>query len=146
MSIHNDIWLAFSLLILLYPCLQMSAYKLGLFGFAWGMGEEGDRKESNLLEGLPLRAAEGITWRQFLKVSLEGFPWQSQWLRLRLPMQKMCIRSLVGELRSHLPHGQNIKQKWYCNKFNKDFKNGPHQEKSFFKKNLKRKISFLRKI
>ena len=34
---------------------------MGLFGFAWGMGEEGDRKESNLLEGLPLRAAEGIT-------------------------------------------------------------------------------------
>ena len=28
---------------------------------------------------------------------------------------------------------RNIKQKQYCNKFNKDFKNGPHQE-SFFKK------------
>ena len=31
-----------------------------------------------------------------------------------------------------IPHGsgpknQNIKQKQYCNKFNKDFKNGPHQ-------------------
>ena len=25
------------------------------------------------------------------------------------------------------PKGQNIKQKHYCNKFNKDFKNGPHQ-------------------
>ena len=24
---------------------------------------------------------------------------------------------------------QNIKQKQYCNKFNKDFKNGPHQHK-----------------
>ena len=23
---------------------------------------------------------------------------------------------------------QNIKQKQYCNKFNKDFKNGPHQK------------------
>ena len=36
--------------------------------------------------------------------------------------------SLVGELRSHMPHGQenqNIKQNWYGNKFNKDFKNGP---------------------
>ena len=36
-----------------------------------------------------------------------------------------------------IPHGsgpknQNIKQKEYCNKFNKDFKNGPHQ------KNLKK--------
>ena len=24
------------------------------------------------------------------------------------------------------PKNQNIKQKQYCNKFNKDFKNGPH--------------------
>ena len=24
------------------------------------------------------------------------------------------------------PTNQNIKQKQYCNKFNKDFKNGPH--------------------
>ena len=31
------------------------------------------------------------------------------------------------------PEGQNTKQKQYCNKFNKDFKNGPHQ-----KKNLKK--------
>ena len=27
------------------------------------------------------------------------------------------------------PKSQNIKQKQYCNKFNKDFKNGPHQKK-----------------
>ena len=33
------------------------------------------------------------------------------------------------------PKNQNIKQKQYCNKFNKDFKNGPHQKK----KNLKKK-------
>ena len=26
------------------------------------------------------------------------------------------------------PKHQNIKQKQYCNKFNKDFKNGPHQK------------------
>ena len=31
------------------------------------------------------------------------------------------------------PKIQNIKQKQYCNKFNKDFKNDPHQ-----KKNLKK--------
>ena len=31
------------------------------------------------------------------------------------------------------PKNQNTKQKQYCNKFNKDFKNGPHQ------KNLKKK-------
>ena len=27
------------------------------------------------------------------------------------------------------PRNQNIKQKWYCNKFNKDFKNGPLKKK-----------------
>ena len=26
------------------------------------------------------------------------------------------------------PRSQNVKQKQYCNKFNKDFKNGPHQK------------------
>ena len=29
-----------------------------------------------------------------------------------------------------LPRNQNIKQKEYCNKFNKNFKNGPHQKKN----------------
>ena len=32
------------------------------------------------------------------------------------------------------PKIQNIKQKQNCNKFNKDFKNGPHQKKKIFKK------------
>ena len=27
-----------------------------------------------------------------------------------------------------MPKNQNIKQKQYCNKFNKDFKNSPHQK------------------
>ena len=48
------------------------------------------------------------------------------------------VRSLVGKLRSHKPRGQKnqgTKQKQYCNKFNKDFKNGSHQKK----KNLKKK-------
>ena len=42
-----------------------------------------------------------------------------QWLRLCLPIQGVQV------LRSHIPQGQrvkNIKQKLYCNKFNKDFK------------------------
>ena len=48
-----------------------------------------------------------------------------QWLTLHLLMQ--------------VPKTQNIKQKQYCNKFNKDFKNGPHQKiikikKTFVKK------------
>lgn len=37
-------------------------------------------------------------------------------------------------LGSHIPHAwwpknQNVKQKQYCNKSNKEFKNGPHEEK-----------------
>ena len=34
------------------------------------------------------------------------------------------------------PKNRNIKQKQYCNKFNKDLKNGPHQKKKFFFKEL----------
>ena len=47
-------------------------------------------------------------------------------------MQRVWVQSPVGELRSHMPCGQknqNIKQKQYCNEFNTDFKNGPHQKK-----------------
>ena len=45
-------------------------------------------------------------------------------------MQGVQILSLVEELRSHLPHAQEPKQKQkqYCNKFNKNFKNGPRQK------------------
>ena len=39
---------------------------------------------------------------------------------------------LISGLEIKIPHGlqpqnQNINQKQYCNKFNKDFKNGPHK-------------------
>ena len=52
-------------------------------------------------------------------------------VRLCLPMQGLWVQSLVEELRSHMPHNKNTKHKAeaYCNKFNKDFKNGPHQKK-----------------
>ena len=63
-----------------------------------------------------------------------------QWLRLCLLIQRVQIRSLVRELTSHMPFGQkkkkknwNIKQKQYCNKFNKDFENDPHQKKDLKK-------------
>ena len=39
--------------------------------------------------------------------------------------------------RASRPKNQNIKQKRYCNKFSKDFKNGPHQKKILKKKNNK---------
>ena len=52
------------------------------------------------------------------------------------------VRSIPGR-GAKIPHAsrpknQNIKQKQYCNKFNKNFKNGPHQKKKILKKNLKR--------
>ena len=34
-----------------------------------------------------------------------------QWLRLHLPMQGVQVRSLIGKLRSHMPHGQKPKHK-----------------------------------
>ena len=30
--------------------------------------------------------------------------------------------------RASWPENQNLKQKQHCNKFNKDFKNGPHEK------------------
>ena len=35
------------------------------------------------------------------------------------------------------PKNQNIKQKQHCNKFNRDFKNGPHQKNLLKNKNKK---------
>ena len=53
---------------------------------------------------------------------------------LRTFVQNLGIgTSQVGELRPHMPHGQetqNIKQKQYCNTCNRVLKNGPHQKKS----------------
>ena len=50
----------------------------------------------------------------------------------------------VRNLRSHMPGAKklkNVKQKQSCNRFNKDFKNGPHQKKSK-KKKKKRNDNF----
>ena len=47
---------------------------------------------------------------------------------------------LGRELTSLMMKHENIKQKQYCNKFNKDFKkNGPHLKK-IFKKNFGQRI------
>ena len=63
------------------------------------------------------------------------------WRRLYLQMQEELVPSLVRDLR--LPHAsqpkiQNRKQKQYCNKSNKDFKNHPSilkkKKKPFLKK------------
>ena len=66
----------------------------------------------------------------------KGTPLAVQWLRLHTS-NAGGAGSIPGQ-GAKIPHAsrpknQNIKQKQNCNKFNKDFKNGPHQ------KNLKKK-------
>ena len=63
-----------------------------------------------------------------------------QSLRLCLLMQEVWVRSLVWELRSPMPLGQetrNTEQKQYCNRFKKDVIPSPSPKK----KKLKRKKS-----
>ena len=64
--------------------------------------------------------------KKYVQISIGAAVW---WLRLHLPMQRVRVQSLVGELRSHVPCDQKTKtekQEQYCNQFNKDFKNGLH--------------------
>ena len=49
-----------------------------------------------------------MLWTSFKKVNL-GTSLMVQWLGLCLPIQKMWIQSLVGDLRSHMPHGRKYK-------------------------------------
>ena len=63
--------------------------------------------------------------------NLQGTSLAVQRLRLQLPMQGVQVQHLA--LEAGIPHAsqpknQNIKQKQYCSKFNKDFLKGPHQE------------------
>ena len=66
-----------------------------------------------------------------LKNKQQGRSWWSSGYDFPFQSKGMQIWSLVGELRSPMPRepeNQNIKQKKYCNKFNKDFLNGPHKK------------------
>ena len=56
-------------------------------------------------------------------------------------MQGMQVQSLVGELKSHISCGQNTKQRRYCNKLNKDFKNSPRQKSLYKQKNRENFVS-----
>ena len=48
-----------------------------------------------------------------------------------LPSNAGGAGSIPGKIpHASWPKNQNTKEKRYCNKFNKDFKNGPHQKKS----------------
>ena len=65
---------------------------------------------------------------------LRGTSLVVQWLRLHVPMQRVQAPGAVPGQRAKIPHAsrpktQNITQKHCCNKFNKDFKNGPHLKK-----------------
>ena len=58
---------------------------------------------------------------------------------LGVPVVKTLPSNAGGGLGTKIPHAlrpknQNIKQKQYCNKFNQDFKNGPHLKKKILKK------------
>ena len=63
------------------------------------------------------------------------------------PSSSVGVGSILGQ-RAKIPHAswprnQSIKQKPYCNKFSKDFKNGPNfQEKSLLKKKKKESKGF----
>jgi len=64
---------------------------------------------------------------QIIINSYNGAPLVFQCLRLRLAMQGVLVQSLVGHLRSHMPHSQETKQLFNKknktkNKFNKGFK------------------------
>ena len=67
------------------------------------------------------------TWlyRNFkqLKMPMQGLPWQPSGQDFPFQSWGVCVQFLVGELRSHVLHGQkkqNIKQKQYCNKFKRE--------------------------
>ena len=42
-------------------------------------------------------------WTWLLKIPVKGLPWWSSGYDSTLPMQGAWVRSLVGELRSHIP-------------------------------------------
>ena len=63
-----------------------------------------------------------INWIGFFRKLI----WVVRWLRRHFSMQGMLVLSLVRKLRPHMPPGpkktKNIKQKQYCNEFNKYLK------------------------
>ena len=70
-----------------------------------------------------------LWWQQELETEVLEWDFHgSPVVRTSLPVQGVWVQSLIRKLRSHMPQGQKTKtkQKRYCNKFNKDFKNHPH--------------------
>ena len=81
----------------------------------------------------PLSCAHSVSVLSFLR---KKSPWEGQWFRFHLPVCAGLVPGGGAKIPGAFwPKKQNIKQKQYCNKFNKDFKNGPH----FLKQNLKKR-------
>ena len=68
-------------------------------------------------------SVSSLRQRQHLRNTAPGASLLVQWLRLHLPMPGVWVQLLLGELRSHLPYDQNVKQKQCCSKFSKGLKN-----------------------
>ena len=86
-----------------------------------------------------LLVSHGIGWKLFSLLAMaltavsDGYQSLSDHPIVKtLPFRaRGVVQSLVGKLRSHMPQGQKnpkqtIKQKQYCNKFNKDLKRRGH--------------------
>ena len=118
---------------------------------------EGSRRRGPLLKSIPSNytiftpsswspcTLKTLTSKvNLLKKKKEGMRGTSlvvQWLRLCLPVKGVQV--LIPGQGAKIPHAsrpknQNIKQKQYCNKFNKDFKNGPQPKKK--KTNKKKRV------
>ncbi|CAN0234530.1 unnamed protein product [Rangifer tarandus platyrhynchus] len=63
----------------------------------------------------------------FYKLKISGFPGS--------PVFKTSPSNAGGTGLIPMPQRQKTKQKHYCNKVNKDFKNGPHEKNPFKKLN-----------
>ena len=96
-------------------------------------------------------------WNHKFLEPVLGWPW-CHWAKVHTGLYKnwcwasmavQCLKTLpshaggvglISDQGTKVPHAsgpKNIKQKQYCSKFHKDFKNGPHQNKKRFKKELK---------
>ena len=73
----------------------------------------------------------GLKWKDFrnsCSVSIFSEIWGVHRLKLEHGTRGQVLRDPNWKLPWYLT--KNIKQKQYYNKFNKDFKNGPHQKKN----------------
>ena len=90
----------------------------------WGIG---GRSGLTFKERAVWRGTISFWWNSnVLKICFGGTSQVVQRLRLRLPLQRVQVWSLVREQRSHKLQGQKRKNNHhkteaYCNKFNKDF-------------------------